>query len=176
MTTPDALTSLTLLTLVPAAQDAGANPAAPPVNAPVPGLTDAAPGSTAAPGTPGAGTNTTAPPPAGFPIWLWLPMLLFAFLMLSSMMTGRREKKKRAELLSAMKKHDRVETVGGILGTIVEVGDHDILVRVDDHANTRIRFVKSAIRTVLVSADGPKDASPELNVETKSGKRAGATA
>ncbi|OIF97437.1 preprotein translocase subunit YajC, partial [Acinetobacter baumannii] len=41
------------------------------------------------------------------------------------------------------KKGDRVVTAGGIWGTVVEIGDDTVTLKVD--ANTRITFTKEAI-------------------------------
>jgi len=62
---------------------------------------------------------------------------------------GRRDRAKRDSLLKALKKNDRVVTIGGILGTVVNVGsdDKEVTLRVDD--NTRIRILRSSIQTVL---------------------------
>jgi preprotein translocase subunit YajC len=81
-------------------------------------------------------------------IYLLLPLAL-VFIMLS--MGGRKEKKKRAKMMAAMGKGDKVQTVGGILGTVVEMRDDEIVVKVDENANTRLRFSRTAIQTILES-------------------------
>jgi len=52
-------------------------------------------------------------------------------------------------MLAALKKGDKVQTAGGILGTVVEVRDSEVVVKVDENANTRLRFARSAIQAVL---------------------------
>jgi preprotein translocase subunit YajC len=49
-------------------------------------------------------------------------------------------------MLENLKKNDRVITVGGIYGVVVNVakGSEDITIRVDDGNNTRLRVVRSA--------------------------------
>src|SRR5438477_6400601 len=68
-----------------------------------------------------AGTVAPAPPPSpptstgfgsNFLLLIFLPL---AFVILMQIMQGRRDKKKRDELLGALKKHDRVVTSGGII-------------------------------------------------------------
>ncbi len=81
-------------------------------------------------------------------LYLLLPLAL-VFIMMS--MGGRKEKKKRAAMMAAMTKGDKVQTVGGILGTIVEVRDDEIIVKVDENANTRLRFARTAIQSILES-------------------------
>lgn len=60
----------------------------------------------------------------------------------------RQEEKRRQEMLSNIKKGDRVTTIGGIIGTVLEVRDKELLVKVDEASNTRMKFVRSAIRGV----------------------------
>ncbi|MEM6332926.1 MAG: preprotein translocase subunit YajC [Planctomycetota bacterium] len=65
----------------------------------------------------------------------------------------RREKKRKAEMLDGMQKGDRIQTVGGVLGTVLEVKEHEVVLKVDENANTRMRFAKSAVQTVLERSD-----------------------
>lgn len=64
-----------------------------------------------------------------------------------------REKKKRASMLSALKKNDRVVTIGGIVGTVLSVKDDEVTLKVDESSNTKITFLRSAIQTVTSAAD-----------------------
>ena len=68
--------------------------------------------------------------------------------------------------LSALKRGDRVQTIGGMLGSVVKISDDEVVLRVDDaesesKGNTRIRFARSAIQTVLVQSTEPKDEEPK---------------
>lgn len=74
----------------------------------------------------------------------------------------RKRDKEAKEMLSAMKKGDRVVTIGGIHGTIVTVKDNTVVVKVDD--STRIEFSKNAISTVT-ARDAVKTAPKESKVE-----------
>ena len=82
-------------------------------------------------------------------LWPFLAIgLLFYFLMI------RPEKRKRAEIermQENLKKNDRVVTVGGILGVVVNApsGSNEVTLRVDDNTNTRIRVLRSSISRVL---------------------------
>lgn len=79
-----------------------------------------------------------------------LPMILvMVILWIFLLGGGRKEKKRRAQMLASLGKGDRVQTVGGILGTIVEVRDEEIVVKVDENTNARLRFARSAIQTKL---------------------------
>ena len=59
----------------------------------------------------------------------------------------KKRQKERESLISKMEKGDKVITSSGIHGTISQLDETSILVQVSD--NTKIRFEKSAISTVL---------------------------
>ncbi len=119
---------------------------------PAPGTTPgAAPGTTgtAVEGAEGAADGTTAAPSASPFGNILIPMLLvLGVLFFFSMTGGRKEKKRRAQMLSELSKGNKVQTAGGVLGTIVEVREDEVLVKVDENSNTRMRFAKSAITAV----------------------------
>lgn len=79
-----------------------------------------------------------------FPIIIGI--LVLYFFMFRSKKT---DEKKRTNMLAQMKKGDRVQTIGGILGTVVEVRDTDVLVKVDETSNTKIKFARSSIHHVI---------------------------
>jgi preprotein translocase subunit YajC len=110
------------------------------------------PTTPATPGTPGTGAPGDAPSgPAPSPFGgILLPMILvLAVLFIFSMSSGRKEKKRRAQMISDLKKGAKIQTAGGVLGTIVEVRDDEVLVKVDENSNTRMRFAKSAVTAVI---------------------------
>ena len=117
-----------------------------------PGL-PGAPAAAPAAGTPGAsapGAPNAAPGGSSFMIMM---IVLLGAMILFSFVSSRREKKKRDQLLGNIKKHDKVLTIGGVVGTVVEVKDAEIILKVDETSNTRITFTKSAISQVI-----PQDA------------------
>jgi preprotein translocase subunit YajC len=118
--------------------------------------------------TGGSGTPVGPPPPAGggFPIMLVL-LVPLGLIILMQVMSSKKDRRRRADLLSSIKKHDRVQTSGGIIGTIVEIRDEDVLLKVDEGSNTRIRFAKSAIQQVVRGASGGGDHADTATVETK---------
>lgn len=104
--------------------------------------------TTAATGDP-AGVSAAARPaadPFGM-IWMLIPFLVI--MVLVSVMGQRREKKKRATLMSSIKKHDSVQTAGGIIGAVVEIKDDTIILKIDENSNVRMTFSKSSIVQVL---------------------------
>lgn len=71
--------------------------------------------------------------------------LIFYFLVIRPQ---GRDKKRRAEMLSQVKRNDRVVTIGGILGTVTAVKDDEITLKVDESTNTKITFSRAAIQRV----------------------------
>ena len=110
------------------------------------------PGATAPAAAPAAATGGAggAAPASGNAFMLMMLVVLGA-MVLFTFMNGRREKKKREELLGNIKKHDRVLTIGGVIGTVVEVKDDAVILKVDETSNTRITFTKAAVSQVMQS-------------------------
>ena len=63
--------------------------------------------------------------------------------------TQRKEKKKKEALLNSLKKGQKVQTVGGILGSIEEVRDTEVVVLVDVRNKVALTFKKDFIALVL---------------------------
>lgn len=132
-------------------------------------------GGTAAPGT-GAPVGGGGPPPGGGMMQIFIMMgFLLLVMILMSTMTSRREKKKRAELLSSIKKGDRVLTTGGIIGRVVDVSADEIVLKIDDNANIRTRFTINAVVQVLKAAEPAGSAEPGGASGGGSAKATGAT-
>lgn len=49
-------------------------------------------------------------------------------------------------MVEAVKKNDRVVTIGGVHGTVTQVDESSVLVQVDN--NTKLRIEKSALSSV----------------------------
>jgi preprotein translocase subunit YajC len=79
-----------------------------------------------------------------FPLMVGV-LILYLFVFRSK----RQQDKKRSDLLSSLKRGDRVQTIGGILGTVVEARDSEVVLKVDESSNTKIRFSRSAIHRVV---------------------------
>jgi preprotein translocase subunit YajC len=103
-------------------------------------------------------TQPTTGPAASDPLFVeWfkklgifplLAVMLLFYLYLSSGARKKEEKKKK-ELLDQMKRGTRVQTIGGIIGKVVETDADKVLLKVDESSNTKIWFTRDAIRRVL---------------------------
>jgi preprotein translocase subunit YajC len=122
---------------------APATPAASPTPTADPGqqTTTTAPGEQPAP--------TDVPPKSKLldnPLLLMGLMLVVLYLF---MFRGPRKKQQQhKQMLDNMKKNDRVRTIGGILGTVADVRGDEVVIKVDESNNTKIRVIRSAIGEV----------------------------
>jgi len=99
----------------------------------------------------GAATGNGAPAGAGasgmgFQLILLAAVVLFVVM---TIMGGRRERKKFETMMNSIKKNDSVRTVGGIIGSVVEVKPDVVVLKVDEHSNTKITVARSKIEAVL---------------------------
>jgi preprotein translocase subunit YajC len=76
-------------------------------------------------------------------------MAVLLALIVSTILGGRREKKKFEAMMSSIKKNDQVRTVGGIIGSVVEVKPDVIVLKIDENSNTKITVVRSKIEAVM---------------------------
>jgi preprotein translocase subunit YajC len=102
-----------------------------------------------------AQTTTTAPagtppPPAFSALQNFFPIIVaVAILYFFVFGSKKKQEKQRQEMLNQVQKGDRVQTIGGILGTVVEARDTEVVVKVDETSNTKIKFTRSAIHRVI---------------------------
>jgi len=63
----------------------------------------------------------------------------------------RRRAKQQQKMVQSLKKNDKVRTIGGIIGTVVDTKGDEVLLKVDENNNTKIWFAASAIGKTLES-------------------------
>lgn len=95
-------------------------------------------------------------------LMMMLPMIvmigfLFYFLVL---LPQRREQRKRQDMLGAIKKNDRVVTIGGIYGVVTNVqrDADEVTLKVDESNNTKLRVTLGAIARIV--GDEPSQEAP----------------
>lgn len=78
------------------------------------------------------------------------PVIALLVVFYTFMITSKRKQdRQKKDLLDNVKRGDRVQTIGGILGNVVEAKPEKVLVKVDESSNTKIWFARSAIAKVL---------------------------
>jgi preprotein translocase subunit YajC len=108
--------------------------------------------STQAPGsTSGTTTTPAANPNAKNAMWSQALLLGLLFVLMYFMLfrAPRKRQQEQQKMVSSLKKNARVLTTGGILGTILDVRDDEIVLKIDEATNTKMRVVPSAILKVL---------------------------
>jgi preprotein translocase subunit YajC len=100
-----------------------------------------------------AGTQS---PLGGFGIFPLIFMLLIVFYLMV-LRPQKKEQKKRLELINNLKKNDRVVTIGGIYGVVMNAKreSDEVILKVDETNDTKIRVIYSAIARVI--SDEPSE-------------------
>ena len=80
-------------------------------------------------------------------------MLMFVVLYFFLFRGPRKKQKEHKNMLGAMKKNDRVKTIGGIIGTVVDVRDHEVVLKIDETNNVKMHFARNAISQVFAEGE-----------------------
>src|SRR5204863_3427590 len=102
------------------------------------------------------------PPPGPFgdsSILLLMVGLFAAFYFIILLPMKRREKKEGDNLFTKLKKNDEVLTSSGLIGIVAMVKDDEVVLKVDESSNTRLRVLKSSIVQIRNLKEPAKDAS-----------------
>ena len=96
------------------------------------------------------GETTTAPTTGGgiFPIIMIVVLVVVCYLMYRSQ---KKQERESAKMRDGLEVGDEITTIGGVVGEIVSIKEETIVIETSK-AGTRIRFLKSAVRSVDVSA------------------------
>ena len=94
--------------------------------------------------------------------WFAIPLGIVYLMIL---MPKSREDKRRRKMLSELKRGDRVVTTGGMLASVIDVRDSEVVLKVDESANVKARFTRAAIAAVI--PDSSSGAQPEEKAPDK---------
>ncbi|HPC96970.1 MAG TPA: preprotein translocase subunit YajC [Sedimentisphaerales bacterium] len=95
---------------------------------------------------PGGDSTAPAPTKQVSPLMQFLPLILIFVVMYLFLMRGpRKQQQKHKQMVQSLSKNDRVRTIGGIFGTVVEVKGDEVVLKIDESNNTKIRVSTSAI-------------------------------
>ena len=101
-----------------------------------------------------AATKDVAPRQPTSPIMQFLPLILIFVVMYMFLFRGPKKKQQRHQkMVQSLRRNDKVRTIGGIIGTVIDVKDDEITLKVDESNNTKIRVTPGAISKTLL--DGP---------------------
>jgi len=86
---------------------------------------------------------------------IWPFVLMFAVFYFLLIRPQQKKQKSRTSMLNQLKKGDKISTIGGLHGTVVELSDDTVVIRVND--TTKMTFERSAINTIINSAPAAVD-------------------
>ena len=98
---------------------------------------------TAVPDPNAAATRTRAQKPF-FPSWLLLG-LMFVLMYFILFRGPRRKQQQHKQMVQTLQKNDRVRTIGGIIGTVVDIKGDEITLKIDESTNTKVKVASTAI-------------------------------
>lgn len=95
----------------------------------------------------------------GNPMMSFLPLLIimFAIMYFLIIRPQKTKEKKRLEMISNVRKQDRIVTTGGVHGVVTSVKENEVLIRVDDAKDVKLKIDKSAITSVTAPRDEKED-------------------
>lgn len=91
--------------------------------------------------------------------------VIFYFLMIRPQ---RKKEKDRQTMIGAVKKGDKITSIGGIKGVVTSVKENTVMVKVDD--NAKLEFTKAAISSVDVIKDDGGDKTAVVDDSKKEKK------
>lgn len=82
--------------------------------------------------------------PMGSYNWIFFGLMLFLLYFL--LFRGpRKQKQEHKQMIQTLEKNDKIRTIGGIIGTVVDVKEDEITLKVDESNNTKIKISLSAV-------------------------------
>lgn len=98
------------------------------------------------------------PPEGGPPQWIGSVIMfgaigaIFYFLLIRPQ--AKQEKERRA-MLDALKKRDRVVTGGGLIGSVSDIRDDEVTLRISENPDVKVRVRRSSVVEVLKESAEP---------------------
>jgi preprotein translocase subunit YajC len=71
--------------------------------------------------------------------------LMFVMMYLILFRGPRKKQQQHKQMVQSLSKNDKVRTIGGIIGTVVDIKDDEITLKIDESNNTKIKVLPSAI-------------------------------
>jgi preprotein translocase subunit YajC len=75
-------------------------------------------------------------------IFIGLMFVVFYFILFRG---PRKKEQEHRQMVQGLQKNDKVRTIGGIIGTVVDIKDDEVTLKIDESNNTKIKIISSAI-------------------------------
>jgi preprotein translocase subunit YajC len=93
--------------------------------------------------------NTSRPASSGGPSSSIMQLIfivgIFVILYFIMFREPKKRQRKQEQMIQSLKKNDKVRTIGGIIGIVVDVKGDEVTLKVDESNNTKIKVAASAI-------------------------------
>jgi preprotein translocase subunit YajC len=90
--------------------------------------------------------------------------LIFGLLWLFLIRPQQQRESQERDMLTRLKKNDKVVTKCGMLGVVMNVKDNEVVLKVDEQNNTKVRFRRDAIAAII---DDKKDDKKDEKTDAK---------
>jgi preprotein translocase subunit YajC len=71
--------------------------------------------------------------------------MMFVLMYLILFRGPRKKQQQHKQMVQSLAKNDRIQTIGGIIGTVVDIKEDEITLKIDESNNTKIKILRSAI-------------------------------
>src|SRR4030042_2390463 len=71
--------------------------------------------------------------------------LMFVLMYMILFRRPRKKQQQHKQMVQSWATNDRVQTIGGIIGTVVDIKEDAITLKIDESNNTKIKIIRSAI-------------------------------
>ena len=71
--------------------------------------------------------------------------LMFVLMYMILFRGPRKKQQQHKQMVQSLSKNDRIQTIGGIIGTVVDIKEDEITLKIDESNNTKIKILRSAI-------------------------------
>ena len=61
----------------------------------------------------------------------------------------KKKQQKHTQMVKSLSKNDRIRTIGGIYGTVIDVKDNELTIKIDESTNTKMKVSPGAIAEVI---------------------------
>ncbi len=99
--------------------------------------TSAADTTSLTPPEPASAKNDEPPTGGGMEMWIMLA-LIFGVMYFFMIRPRRKQQKELQKFRDSLKKGDKVVTIGGIFGTVVEIKENSVLIEIDNGVKMRV--------------------------------------
>lgn len=91
------------------------------------------------------------------PNMIWLLVMMMVVMYFFVFRGPKKRQKEHQKMLQELEKNTRIRTIGGIMGTVVDTRDDEVIIKIDESNNTKMRIARSAISKVITEEEDKKN-------------------